>query len=288
MSDIQNRQVNSQFARFWAPRLTIVMVGIVIGLLAKVIFGDASNSDQTRKFENQVEKPAQFPENPRPAILGEVPNFEVKSLNEDSENGGKNGSEDSVSQDNGDPSSLVPPLVIPDLIGTDLSLPAVSYRDVSSAFDRFTHDEGAHFHAHGNTVCASGCAASRHPTEQLDEQMFYDLLAQYASEPMNETSSALEALLYFGPQAKSMLEKRGFGTLDRERADFLWHELKINHALISIRVVDENGIVRSWLKPTRVPFDRRHEFEMEVNKVQPNQTSGTVKRVGLYHLWTRL
>ena len=187
-----------------------------------------------------------------------------------------------------DPSCEVPPLVIPDLIGTDQSLPEVSYIEVSRAFDRFVHDEHAHFHAHGNIVCASGCAASRHPTEKLDEQSFHELLDQYAGDPMDETSSALESLLYFGPQTKEMIQKHGFGPLDRVRADFLWSELKVSHALISIRVVDEKGIVRSWLKPTRVPFDRRHEFEMEVDKVQPNETSGTVKRVGLYHLWTRL
>jgi hypothetical protein len=46
--------------------------------------------------------------------------------------------------------------------------------------------------------------------------------------------------------------------------------------------------VRSWLDPTEVPFDRRHVFEMEASGVQPLVTSGTVKRVGLYHLWTRL
>jgi len=52
--------------------------------------------------------------------------------------------------------------------------------------------------------------------------------------------------------------------------------------------LDEAGEVRSWLPATRVPLDRRHEFDMEVHDVQRLITSGTVKRVGLDHLWTRL
>ena len=286
LSEKIKRQPNSQIVGFWAPRVTIVLAGIVVGLFAKVILGTADNGEQSRRFENPIKAPKDFTGNPRPAGPGELALPGSKDTDSGQGNGGADGTP--LTDVDADPSSEVPPLVIPDLIGTDQSLPEVSYVDVSRAFDRFTHDEHAHFHAHGNTECASGCAASRHPTEKLDEQSFHELLDQYAGDPMDETSSALESLLYFGPQTKEMIQKHGFGPLDRARADFLWSELKITHALISIRVVDEKGIVRSWLKPTRVPFDRRHEFEMEVDKVQPNETSGTVKRVGLYHLWTRL
>ena len=152
----------------------------------------------------------------------------------------------------------------------------------------FSADPIAHFHAHGEEVCASGCAASRHPTKELTRDYFHELLEQYATEPMDETSFALESLLYFGRQTSELLKEEGDYPLDPLRSEFLQDELLKTHAKIEIRVVDEYGEVRSWLAPTRVPLDRRHEFDMQVNNVQPLQTSGTVKRVGLYHLWNRL
>jgi hypothetical protein len=85
-----------------------------------------------------------------------------------------------------------------------------------------------------------------------------------------------------------LIESEGFGPLDAERSRFLWNELARSHAHVSIRLVDEHGEIRSWLEPTEVPFDRRHVFNMKTRRVQPLVTSGTVKRVGLYHLWTRL
>ncbi len=152
----------------------------------------------------------------------------------------------------------------------------------------FSKDNVAHFHPHGEEVCASGCAASRHPTKQLTREHFHELLAQYATEPMDETSFALESLLYFGRQTQELLKEDGDAPLDPLRSGLLQDELKKTHAKIEIRVVDEFGEIRTWLPPTRVPLDRRHEFDMQVSNVQPLITSGTVKRVGLYHLWNRL
>lgn len=285
--DQEKRQpVGLAVANFWLPRITVVVLGISLAFFAKAIFGPYSKDQNQRQFEHLVDQPQDSRQPAYPAQLGEGPQFQLDQSNNTETDA--NDSSSINSENETDASSLVPPLVIPDLIGTDQSLAKSTYTDVVRAFDNFTHDKHAHFHAHGNTICASGCAASRHPTAQLDEASFHDLIFQYATEPMDETSVALETLLYFGPQTKSMLEKFGFGQLDRRRADFLWQQLKITHALISIRVVDDQGIVRSWLEPTRVPFDRRHEFHMQANQVQPNETSGTVKRVGLYHLWTRL
>ena len=105
---------------------------------------------------------------------------------------------------------------------------------------------------------------------------------------MDESSFALESLLYFGRQTQALLKEEGDWPLDPLRSDFLREQLRTTHAKIEIRLIDEHGEIRTWLPPTRVPFDRRHEFHMEVKNVQPLITSGTVKRVGLYHLWTRL
>lgn len=152
----------------------------------------------------------------------------------------------------------------------------------------FSHDLRATFEAHGQQLCASGCAASRHPTPELTKKHFHQLMQQFALEPMDQSSFALESLLFFGRQTSLFLQSEGTAPLDAPRTDLLREQLKVTHAMIEIRLVDEYGEVRTWLPPTRVPLDRRHVFDMEVKRLQPLITSGTVKRVGLYHLWTRL
>jgi hypothetical protein len=154
--------------------------------------------------------------------------------------------------------------------------------------DQFVHGSRALFHPHGHEVCSSGCAVSRHPTGELTAPVFRGLLSQFAREPMDETSRAFETLLFYGPQAKKLLDSEGSAPLDPVRASVLRGELSRTHARIAIRVLDEHGAVRTSLPPTRVPLDRRHVFVMDTHKVQPLETSGTVKRVGLYHLWNRL
>lgn len=152
----------------------------------------------------------------------------------------------------------------------------------------FRSDDRARFHAHGEKVCASGCAASRHPTGVLSKTKYFWLLRRFAEQPMTSDSSALETLLYFGRQTSGWMKLLGTKPLDEQRVALLKRELKRTHALISFRIVDEYGITRVHMPPTRVPLDRRHEFKMSVKDLPPLITSGTVKRVGLHHLWTRL
>ncbi len=189
----------------------------------------------------------------------------------------------------GSETGLVPPIRIPEIEASSGMLDSDELiASLERSFDSFLHDTNAVFEAHGEEVCASGCAASRHPTDELTTEHFQQLLKQYATQPMSGESSALEELLYFGPQAKKFIEQDGFGPIDSERATLLWDELKVTHARISIRVIDEAGEIRTWLEPTLVPFDRRHVFKMETKNLQPLVTSGTVKRVGLDHIWVRL
>jgi hypothetical protein len=163
-----------------------------------------------------------------------------------------------------------------------------SHTGLVSLLGDFNSDPRASFHPHGEKVCASGCAANSHPTEKLTRENFEQLLRRYAVGPMDETNLAFETLLYFGRQTQEMMAGQSDSVLDPLREAVLRQELKRTHAKISIRLVDDKGEVRSRLPPTKVPLDRRHEFKMDVNRVQPLITSGTIKRVGLYHIWTRL
>lgn len=189
---------------------------------------------------------------------------------------------------------LVPPLDIPGLTGSphDTANEKLSGDELLAprGFDLladFAHDSRASFHPHGTQVCASGCATSNHPTETLTAARFHQLLEQYMHEPL-ESSAALDALLYYGRQARDMLERDGAAPLDVPRAALLKRELARTHARVLVRVVDADNRIRAWLPATAVPLDRRHVFEMETSGVQPLVTSGTVKRVGLDYLWTRL
>ncbi len=152
----------------------------------------------------------------------------------------------------------------------------------------FTADPRAAFDPHGSQVCASGCAASNHATPELKQTEFRRLLAQYEQGPLDETNAALEELLFYGRQSTALLRRSSPSIPNGQHDEFLRRELKKTHAFLSFRIVDEQGIVRVEMKRTRIPLDRRHVFDMKTKGLPPLVTSGTVKRVGLYHLWTRL
>ncbi len=243
--------------------LWIVVVGVLLGLICRLGLSQfGGTEDETSRFDARMTKvDKQTDASARRQHVSVVPS---------------------------DP--LVPPANVLGNTSTEAkaAIDAIHSVSPSTAHVSFTHDARAIFEPHGEKVCASGCAASRHPTRDLTKQEYHELLARYAHEPMDETSEAFEALLYFGRQTRQMLDSEGSGPLDPLRDFVLREELKFTHAKIAMRVVDDNGEIRSSLPPTRVPLDRRHVFVMDTNNVQPLITSGTVKRVGLYHLWTRL
>ena len=247
-------------------RLLLIPLGIVLGFIAIALFGDPNADTEADPFR------------PNEALL-------ELDLTDQS---------DSTEPEHSDETGLVPPLHIPGLV---LASPSPQWQDWNRQlgldpfrlhYDAFVHGGDAAFHAHGEQLCASGCAASHHPTRPLTSEHFASLMRQFQQQPLDETSPALEELLYFGPQARQQIEQHGYLGLDPARSRFLWNQLTVTGALISLRVVDEHGRIRSWLDPNRVPFDRRHVFSMKTENVQPHVTSGTIKRVGLKHIWVRL
>lgn len=134
--------------------------------------------------------------------------------------------------------------------------------------------------------CAS-CGDARHPTPPLALEEYDRLLVQYSREPI-DASDALDALCFYGVQARAMIETHGTGGLDPERAAFLRRETSRTHAYLSVRVIDEHGVLRVSMMRKKVAFDQRsHHAVDEVVDVEPPEISGTVKRVGLYHIWAR-
>ncbi|MDA1050064.1 MAG: hypothetical protein O3C40_06240 [Planctomycetota bacterium] len=197
---------------------------------------------------------------------------------ETSPSGGLPSVQDVATASGSDVDPLISPIIVSEL---------ADVRSISMKPD-FTHGNRAIFHPHGEQVCASGCAASRHPTDTLTQDRFNGLLLEYADEPIDDAGPAQDALMYYGRQAVQLLATEGPGRLDPVRAAVLKHELGRDHAEIEIRVVDALDRVRASLPPTNVPLDRRHEFELDTHQLQPMIASGTVKRVGRDYLWTRL
>lgn len=147
----------------------------------------------------------------------------------------------------------------------------------------------ARLEPHGESVCASGCALSRHPTPFLEREHFEALVSEFSSQPMSEDSPALEELLYFGPQTSRELEATDETPLDSQRLAFLKTELARDQVQIEFRIIDEDDVARVQLPPTTVNLDRRYAFEpLNTVDFQPPEASGTVKRVGLNHLWQRI
>lgn len=250
-----------------APRLILIVSGVALGLLARLVLGVPESED----------KPIELTPESRQAIEQADPSLPV--IRVDRSEARKKPDKD---QNRALQSGVVPPIAIPG------SIPQPGSEVIDVRTDLFPHDPEAIFHSHGDKVCASGCAASNHPTETLTRYEFNRLTNLYANGSLDSDNEGLEALLYYGPQTTKMIQDHGISNLDDQHAKLLWDELKCQSVRVSLRVVDQEGNVRSWLNGTSVPFDRRHVFDMKTNDLQPLVTSGTVKRVGLNHNWVRL
>lgn len=237
--------------------LLLVLLGLGLGNLARLILGDPDDGPEfPRRFPRPV--PANF----QPSDKDQIPDLPLSQLHKDE-------------------NTLIPPL--------DVKHPTKPNPDTLVWESNSPESEKlAIFQPHGDKVCASGCALSRHPTGYLSEFRYRALLLDYAVQPLSNDSLALEELLFYGPQSLAYLDRIGSDVLDSQRANLLRRELSRTHASVSIRVIEKDGTRRSWLPPTKVPFDRRHVFEMKTNALQPLVTSGTIKRVGLNHIWARL
>ena len=141
----------------------------------------------------------------------------------------------------------------------------------------------------GGDVCAVGCAAAPASQLLLSEAEYLDLALRYADEPLEPGSSALEALLFHGADTLGWLDSLGSAGLDEEREAFLRRELERTHVRLSVRVVGSGGIVRVRLDDALAPLGvKQHMTATRVLDLRTPEISGTVRRVGLNHLWTRL
>ena len=140
-----------------------------------------------------------------------------------------------------------------------------------------------------NDACATGCSAVPATIGSLDGPEIERLLSEFVGGPASEENQALETLLFHGAQVKDLWETLDRSALDAERGAFLRRELARTHARLDVRFVDDRGVERLRLGDQRVPLGiKEHLFPIDTQGFQPPEISGTVRRVGLKHLWARL
>lgn len=137
--------------------------------------------------------------------------------------------------------------------------------------------------------CGPGCASANDAPGQLSTDEIERLLLRFAAEPMAPGSEALEGLLFAHHQVEPLLKARKTLPLDAKREAFIRRELAKSHAWLDMRIVDAQGVERVRLGAIRVELGvKQHVAPSRLVRLQPLEVSGTVRRVGLDHLWTRL
>lgn len=174
------------------------------------------------------------------------------------------------------PSALIEPIVLPSPDPT--AYPAASDRSPVSGGPR------VHAHPHGHQMCASGCALSHHPTQQLTSYRFTELIRGLRAD--EQRCSSLDELLYYGPQTLRRLSLSVAGLRPEDRT-LLQHELAKSQVQVRMRLMSEAGVQLAELPEQIVPLDIRYEYRLITNGLPPVEVSGTIKRVGRYDLWSR-
>ena len=142
--------------------------------------------------------------------------------------------------------------------------------------------------AQGNPeACRTGCSLAKHDIPAFTRGDFEKALRAYAQEPAEASSSALDTLLFYGPDTRHFIDKHGTGALPAGHAAFLKRQLERDHAIVEIRMVEASGRVRIAYGPARVPLGQKEHLQPQGHDLQPLEINGTVMRTGLYHLWSR-
>ena len=133
--------------------------------------------------------------------------------------------------------------------------------------------------------CMVGCSVP--PPETPADEELAAWLQEVVGAPAGTPSLALDTLLFHRQATVAYLDRKG-SELEGPQVDFLLRELARTHARVAMRLVDEHGVVRGELKPTRVPLGVKKHLAFEARqRLQPFETNGTAIRVGLGHIWSR-
>jgi hypothetical protein len=138
-------------------------------------------------------------------------------------------------------------------------------------------------------TCVSGCGVAADGSSELTLAEYRSLIKLYAREALGSEPRALETLLFHAEHTLRHVEAIGLSGLDDEHAAFLMRELGRDHGALEVRLLGTDGTVRLRLEPNAFPIGRKQHVRPEhVVDMAPPELSGTLQRVGLDHIWTRL
>lgn len=139
--------------------------------------------------------------------------------------------------------------------------------------------------------CASGCSMQKHPVPPFTEEDFQRTLKTFARQTLPsspaDASSAAERLLFYGRRTQELLKTLGSKPLPGGHRRWLAEQLAHTHALVALRIVDDQGRTRAELPWTRAPFGIKQHLHPQTFDIQSMEFNGTVMRTGLGHIWAR-
>jgi hypothetical protein len=135
--------------------------------------------------------------------------------------------------------------------------------------------------------CTTSCSLAKHKIPDFTPYDFEKTLVAYAAQPATEASEELEKLLFYGIDTKRCLKDVGHADLPAAHLAFLQSELKRDHAIVELRLVDDNEVVRVSYGPTSVPLGAKQHLAPVGEDLQAMEFNGTVMRTGVNYLWSR-
>ncbi len=136
--------------------------------------------------------------------------------------------------------------------------------------------------------CLAGCSLKKHDIAPFTDEQYHAAIKAYGKAGVDETTPALDKLLFYGRRTIALIDQHGTGTLPEDHVAFLKRELARSRAIVSVRFINADGKVRVNLAPVTVPIGiKQHLKPTALDGTQPMEINGTVMRTGLYHLWSR-
>ncbi len=136
-------------------------------------------------------------------------------------------------------------------------------------------------------ACTTSCSLAKHHIDPFTAADYERTLAEYASSDAEEPGQALEKLLFYGLDTKRYIVDYGTEGLPDTHLQVLQRELARDHALVSLRLVDEAGRTRVSYGPESVPIGQKQHLTVVGEELQAMEFNGTVMRTGVNYLWSR-
>lgn len=136
--------------------------------------------------------------------------------------------------------------------------------------------------------CATGCSAVPESAYTLPRAEIRRCIDAMATQQVGTASIELETLLFHSGDVRRFAHHHGLDPLSTDRQAFLRRHLAMREASVSVRVTDESGIERIRFAQNVPIGEKQHLHVDDATDITPPELGFTVKRVGLYHLWTRI